>query len=113
MSGFLLWIVVAVILGEERLEGESGQTGLGLAVLVAPLVIGLALAAWAHFAAEPPELTVGSLGGMLIGLGVIFVLLGLFSVLTESDSSIGGGVLVLAGLTFSAGGWVVLSRRPT
>lgn len=112
MSGFLLWIVVAVILGEERLEGESGQTGLGLAVLVAPLLIGVALALWAHFASEPPELTARSLGAMFIGLGVVFVLLGLFSLLTETDASIGGGILVLAGLTTAAGGWVILSKRP-
>ncbi len=112
MSGFLLWIVVAVILGEERLEGESGQTGLGLAVLVAPLVVGAGLALWAHVASEPPQLTARGLGGIFIGMGVVAVLLGLFSVMTESDASIGGGVLVLAGFTIAAGGWVILSKRP-
>ncbi len=112
ISGFLLWIVAAVILGEERLEGDSAQTGLGLAFLAAPLVIGAALFLWAHFAAVPPTMTVHSLGTMFIGLGIIVVLLGLFSVLTASDASIGGGVLVLAGLISAATGWAVMRTRP-
>lgn len=108
ISGFLLWIVVAVIAGEERLEGESGQTLLGFVVLLTPLVVGVGLAGWANVATSPPTLSRRGVGVLLCGIGVALVLLGVSSVVLASDASIGGGILVLGGLALCAAGWSVL-----
>ncbi len=108
ISGFLLWIVVAVVVGEDRLEGESGQTAVGFAVLVSPVVIGLAVAAWAHFAGNRVQVSASTIGASLLVAGIALGLLGLFSGLTSQDASIGGGLLVIAGIVLGgSGAWVL------
>lgn len=100
--------ILATIIGEDRLEGPDGATGLGNATLVAPAALGLVLLAWSFTAVPLPNRRVLMTG--LIGAGIVLVGLGGLSVIgSPGDASIGGGVLVLFGMAMVAGG--MLARR--
>ena len=105
VSGFFVWIVVAALIGEQRLETESGQTTLGLSLFAVPVVIGLLIAAWAQFAPTIPRLPqLNSVAKVMIAVGWLAVAGGIAAVLTASDASIGGALLTMAGVVLCGAG---------
>lgn len=105
VSGFFVWIIVAALIGEERLEDQTGQTALGLSLFAVPVVIGLAIVAWAQFARAEPELPkLRTLAKVMIGIGWLAVAGGLIATVTASDASIGGALLLMAGVVVCGAG---------
>lgn len=108
VSGFFVWIIVAALIGEERLESETGQTVLGLALFAVPVVIGLAIAARGQFARTEPQLPkLRTTAKAMIALGWLGVAGGIASVVTASDASIGGALLLMAGVVVCGAGVAV------
>lgn len=98
-SAFVSFALFASAFGEDRFEGADGVTGLGYLVMAIPLVIGLGIAAIAHFDGPLPDrrtlsLMLGALGIGLLGLGISTIT----SSANDNDASIGGAFLVFAGL---------------
>ena len=105
VSGFFVWIIVAVLVGEDRLEGQNGQTALGLALFAVPVVIGLSIAGWAQFARKVPQLPkLNSVAKVMIAMGWIAVAAGFVAIVTASDASIGGALLLMAGVVVCGAG---------
>ncbi len=103
---FMSYAFFAVLFGEEHLEDEGGATALGIATWVLPIVIGLSIAALAHFGGPLPSRTSVTITLALVGL-VCFVT-GAFSVTeNETDASIGGAFLIIFGLLFGAAAWAL------
>lgn len=96
ISGLVLYAVVAILVGEERLEDDGGLTALGLLPFAVPVVIGGVLVALSYTGRAGPSRTMIGLG--VGGLAVLCAAVGLLSLLTAEagDASIGGGVLILA-----------------
>ena len=108
VSGFFVWIIVAALVGEQRLESETGQTVLGLSLFAVPVVIGLLIAAWAQFARKVPQLPkLKSVAKVIIALGWIAVAAGFVAIVTASDASIGGALLLMAGVVLCGAGVAV------
>ncbi len=104
MSGFFVWIIVALIVGEDQLEGESGQTLLGLSLFVVPVVIGLLIAGWAQFARDEPQLPkLATVAKGSIAVGVLLFAVGLLAA-AATDASIGAGLLLIAGVVLCGAG---------
>lgn len=104
VSGFFVWIIVALIVGEDQLEGESGQTLLGLSLFVVPVVIGLLIAGWAQFARDEPQLPkLATVAKGSIAVGVLLFAVGLLAA-AATDASIGAGLLLIAGVVLCGAG---------
>ena len=103
-----MWIIVAALVGEQRLESETGQTVLGLSLFAVPVVIGLVIAGWAQFARKVPPLPkLNSLAKVMIAMGWIAVAAGFVAIATASDASIGGALLLMAGVVLCGAGVAV------
>jgi len=98
ISAIISFALVAIVIGEDRLEGANGDTTvLGYAVMAAPLVVGLAMAAWAHIGLPVPDRQSVALSVGLFGL--LCIVIGGWSVGTaDGDASIGGALLIFFGL---------------
>ncbi len=108
VSGFFVWIIVAALIGEERLEGQNGQTALGLSLFAVPVVIGLAIVGWAQFSKSEPALPkLRTLAKVMVGVGWLAVAGGIIAVVTASDASIGGALLLMAGVVVCGAGVAV------
>ena len=110
ISGLILWSAAATLIGEHRVENASGSsTPLGYVIWAMPAIIGLGIAAWAHFAKDEPTLPgKTAVVGAMIAFGVLATALGLWSITTEPTASIGGGLLALTGAVLAGGGVIVL-----
>ncbi len=102
VSGFVTWIVTAILVGEERLEGEQALTGAGWLVSALPALVGVGLIAADLLGLGPAlERVLGDRRryALLATFGLAMVGIGLWS-LTQSgsDPNIGGGLLILLGL---------------
>lgn len=101
ISGFVLYAFVSVLIGEDRLEGDGGLTGIGWLMFVLPVVVGLGLLAMSFNGwAGPNRRVVGMAAG---GLAACCLLGGLLALVTADagDASIGGGLLLLCGLALA------------
>ncbi len=112
ISGLISYAVAAVIVGETRLEGSGGLTGLGWAVVLLPLLFGLGLFAASWFVSRGPS---RSAVGLFVGLAAVVVGgLGVRSVASSSgsgDASIGGGLLIITSLIGVATAVLLLRGR--
>ena len=95
ITAFITFALVAITIGEARLEDASGATPLGYLVMALPLIVGLAFAAYAHFGGLLPTRNQSAL--VLAAFGLVCIAAGLVSTLTSDDASIGGGFLFMFG----------------
>jgi hypothetical protein len=109
ISGLLSYALVAIVLGESRLEGDDGLTIAGMVVLGLPLILGAALAVW-----NPPVPSRQVLGIVAAAVAGAFVGVGLWSSSRSAalgDASIGGGLLVLAAVPTGVAAIVLLWKH--
>ena len=111
ITGFILWIVVAIIIGEDRLEGSNNEGLYPWLMSAIFVVIGLAIAGRAQFGESVPRTPSRLTAAIFVGvLGFALIGLGLWSVsTTELGAPIGGGILLFAGIASIAVG-IGLSR---
>lgn len=117
ITGILSFAALAIVFGEERFEDAAGLTALGwlavlLPALAGALVIATSIVKPDAFTAQAVTsrrkivaltIALAVVASLAIGLGAISIR----SSATDGDASIGGGLLVLAGMTL-AGSMVVL-----
>lgn len=112
ISGFVLYALVAVLVGEDQLEDRDGLTGLGWSMFVLPVVVGLGLLAISFTGQTGPSRQV--VGMVLGGFAVCCLLGGLAALFTADagDASIGGGLLILTGFALGVAGLLVRRQSP-
>ena len=113
VTGFIAFAIIAIVVGEDRLEDATGTTPLGYASIALPLAIGLTLAAYAHFGGPLPSRKQSAVG--LGAFGLVYIAVGLGSVLTSESASIGGALVVMFGIALlvaSAALVLVAGRTP-
>lgn len=100
ITGLISYALSSTVLSEERLEGPTGLTALGWTTIALPAFVGLALVAASFTGIDVPMLGRRSIGGLLLVAAGLFAGVGVWSSLSASpgDASIGGGLLVLAAL---------------
>lgn len=103
ITGFASYAAASVLVGESRMETTTGLTRLGWVAIVLPALVGLAMIAWSYWGSVMPSRRQMALS--LTGAAVIAAIAGFWAVLIgrPGDSSIGGGVLVLAALGAAVG----------
>lgn len=103
---FVSFAFFAVLFGEEHLEDDGGATALGIATWVLPIIIGLTIAALAHFGGPLPSRTGATITLALVGMACVVI--GAFSVTeNETDASIGGAFLLIFGLLVGTAAWAL------
>lgn len=111
ITGFLSYAILAILLGESRLEGSDGLTGAGVAALIGPAILGALLVLWSFLTIKSPNrqtiaLAAAATGATLLGVG-------LWSTLSASnDASIGGGLLVMAALPLGVASLLLFRSKP-
>ena len=111
ISGLVTSALVAVLIGEQRLEGPTGSTVLSLAAFLMPLYVGLSIVVWSYRASKFPRAK--AVGAMMGVVGVVFIGAAVWSITKiagQGDASIGGGLLMLVGIGLVAGSAVLVGR---
>ena len=112
ISAFVSFALVAIIFGEDRLEGADGLTGLGVVSMLLPVLAGALLILWSWSPLPVPSTK--NAAKLLGGLGIVVVGVGIYSTVTSAetrDPSIGGGLLVLIGFVLTVASAVLLWDR--
>ncbi len=104
ISAIVGFAALATVIGEDRLEGPDGLTGLGWLTVVLPPAFGLALVAWSATGRPAPggrtlALALVVLGVTLAGIGIVALAAG-----RAGDANIGAGLLILVGLPLAVVG---------
>ena len=103
-----MYAAVAILVGEERLEGADGLTALGWATFALPVLIGATLIA-ASFSrwAGPGRRIVGLL---FVAAAVCCFVLPMYALFTSPrfDAVIGGGILMIASIPLAAAARMIL-----
>lgn len=114
IPGIILYAALAVLIGEDRLETESGLTALGTVATFAPMVVGVIILAFSGPLWERLPVRSEQVGLGVTVVGVVLLFLGALALVTapQGDANIGAGLLVLVstGLVVG-GGWVVVRGK--
>ena len=114
ISGFVTYAVASVVLGEDRLEGQGGMTGLGWIAFGLPALVGVGLVLWSFVSDRAPRMRTAAVVSAVIAAA--FLVLGLGSISAsadDGDASIGGGLLVFASVPIAIGSAVLFrATRP-
>ena len=105
--------MVAVVIGEDRLEGPTSSPVLSGAAFLMPLVVGLVIVAWSYLASDQPDPRI--LGFASAVCAFIFIGLALWNAASTAgsgDASIGAGLLLMAGVGLAAAAWALIKTAP-
>ena len=112
ISAFVSFALVAIIFGEDRLEGADGLTALGIFSMLLPALVGTLLVLWSWSPLPVPSTK--NAAKLLGGLGIVLVGVGVSSTVTSAetaDPSIGGGLLLAIGFVLTVASVALLWNR--
>jgi hypothetical protein len=111
ISGFVLYALGSVLIGEDRLEDQNGLTGIGWMMFVIPVVVGLGLLAMSLTGRTGPSRRVAGLTAAALAVGCLLAGVVAMGNADPGDASIGGGLLMLAGLGLAVAAGLLLRAR--
>ncbi len=109
VTALLSFAACSVLFGEDQLEDASGATAWGWVTMALPAIAGIVL--FVVGSIRPMASGEGTLTAVMGTVAFVGLTLGIASILIsgEGDASIGGGLLLLAGL--ASGGGVLYRTR--